>query len=402
MLADLHRPCPLCGNTEPEVLAQLTLPQPSHSPLPSGYRLVACAACDFTYADTPAAQADYDHYYQQLAKYGGPTGTGAGQNPADQQRLEQLADRLENLLPGKDAAILDIGCGAGGLLQALHTRGYTRAEGLDPDPAAVAAARARGLPVRTGLATESPTLYVGRRFDLIVLSHVAEHLRDLDWLDNLPRLLDPRGTLYVEVPDPRGYDCIHRPPLYYFDSEHINHFSPRALHRLFARMGLNPTAFPDTTLTLCDGTPYPAFAGIATAAPHDDIATTSSADATALDALRRYLADSLQRRASGLHIQPRLGPGPVLVWGAGSWAQRLLGLGAIPLTQVRAFLDGAPNKQGQNLAGKPIVAPADGLSRHPDAQVLVCIAVNPHQIGAEIARLEPGHTRSLHFITETA
>ena len=74
MLADLHRPCPLCGNTEPEVLAQLTLPQPSHSPLPSGYRLVACAACDFTYADTPAAQADYDHYYQQLAKYGGPTG----------------------------------------------------------------------------------------------------------------------------------------------------------------------------------------------------------------------------------------------------------------------------------------------------------------------------------------
>lgn len=167
-------------------------------------------------------------------------------------------------------------------------------------------------------------------------------------------------------------------------------------------MGLNPTAFPDTTLTLCDGTPYPAFAGIATAAPHDDIATTSSADATALDALRRYLADSLQRRASGLHIQPRLGPGPVLVWGAGSWAQRLLGLGAIPLTQVRAFLDGAPNKQGQNLAGKPIVAPADGLSRHPDAQVLVCIAVNPHQIGAEIARLEPGHTRSLHFITETA
>jgi NADPH-dependent ferric siderophore reductase len=69
-------------------------------------------------------------------------------------------------------------------------------------------------------------------------------------------------------------------------------------------MGLNPTAFPDTTLTLCDGTPYPAFAGIATAAPHDDIATTSSADATALDALRRYLADSLQRRASGLHIQP--------------------------------------------------------------------------------------------------
>ncbi|HRH71536.1 MAG TPA: hypothetical protein PLM62_00485, partial [Zoogloea sp.] len=113
-----------------------------------------------------------------------------------------------------------------------------------------------------------------------------------------------------------------------------------------------------------------------------------------------YLADSLQRSAASLGIQPPLGPGPVLVWGAGSWTQRLLGAGTIPLAQVRAFLDSAPNKQGQLLAGKPIVAPADGLSRHPDAQVLVCVAVNPHQIGAEVARLEPDRTRSLHFITE--
>ena len=399
MPGTLHRPCPLCGNPAPDVLAQLSLPQPSHSPLPSGYRLVACAACDFVYADTPAVQTDYDRYYRQLAKYGGPTGTGAGQNPADQRRLEALADRLEALLPGKDAAILDIGCGAGGLLQALHRRGYTRAEGLDPDPAAVAAARAQGLPVHAGLATESPGLYAGRDFDLIVLSHVAEHLRDLDWLDGLPRLLAPAGALYVEVPDPRGYDCTHRPPLYYFDSEHINHFSPRALHRLFTRMGLHPVAFPATPLILADGTPYPAFAGIATQA-RTGIDARGDGDTPCADALRRYLADSLQRGAARLSIQPPIGPGPVLVWGAGSWAQRLLGMGAIPLAQVQAFLDSAPNKQGQLLAGKPIVAPADGLSRHPDAQVLVCVAVNPHQIGAEITRLEPGHTRSLHFITE--
>lgn len=399
MLSDLHRPCPLCGNRDPDVLAQLTLPQPSHSPLPGGYRLVACAACDFAYADTPAHQADYDRYYQQLAKYGGPTGTGAGQNPADQLRLEQLADRLEALIPGRDAAILDIGCGAGGLLQVLHRRGYTRAEGLDPDPAAVATARALGLPVRAGLATESPGLYAGCDFKLIVLSHVAEHLRDLDWIDGLSRLLAPDGALYVEVPDLRGYDCTHRPPLYYFDSEHINHFSPRALHRLFTRMGLYPTAFPATPLILSDGTPYPAFAGIATRVP-TGIDGGGDGDAPCVDALRRYLSDSLKRSAASLRIEPPLGPGAVLVWGAGSWTQRLLGLGAIPLAQTRAFLDSATNKQGRQLAGKPIVAPADGLSRHPNAQVLVCVAVNPHQIGAEIARLEPGHARSLHFITE--
>lgn len=399
MLPELHRPCPICGSQALTVLAHLNLPQSSNSPLPPGYRLLACPACDFAYADTPACQSAYDLYYQQLAKYGGPTGTGAGQNPADQRRLEQLADRLEALLPDLDAAILDIGCGAGGLLQVLHNRGYTRAEGLDPDPAAVSAAHAQRLPVRTGLATESPEMYKGRRFDLIVLSHVAEHLRDLNWLNDLPRLLSPGGALYVEVPDPRGYDCSHRPPLYYFDSEHINHFSPKALRRLFTRMGLTSIAFGDATLTLSDDTPYPALAAIATKLP-TNIGIDSDGHASRVDTICHYLATSLQRGRMGLNIQPHLTSGPVLVWGAGSWAQRLLGLGAIPLTQVRAFLDSAPNKQGQSLSGKPILAPAVGLSRYPDAQVLVCIAVNPGQVGDEIARLTPARSRSLHFITE--
>ncbi|MBK7849129.1 MAG: hypothetical protein IPJ73_19665 [Zoogloea sp.] len=92
---------------------------------------------------------------------------------------------------------------------------------------------------------------------------MAEHLRDLDWLDGLPRLLAPDGALYVEVPDPRGYDCTRRPPLYYFDSEHINHFSPRALAQALRRAaGLTPGPFrlhPDPLRRL----PYPAFAGIA-------------------------------------------------------------------------------------------------------------------------------------------
>ena len=398
MPPELHRPCPLCGNRAPDLLGELSLPQPSHSPLPSGYRLVACAACDLVYADTPASQADYDRYYQQLAKYGGPTGTGAGLDAADLRRLEQLADRLTDELPGKDAAILDIGCGAGGLLQVLGARGYTRAEGLDPDPAAVALARSHGVSINAGLASESPTLYAGRQFDLIVLSHVAEHLRDLDWLPRLATLLAPGGRLYIEVPDPRGYRCDLRPPYYYFDSEHINHFGPLALGKLFAMAELAPKAFPDCTLSLSDGTHYPAFAGIAGAGPDDGLAQPPCV----VTRLQRYLKDCAERARGAIRIQPPLDEeAPVLVWGAGSWTQRLLGQNAIPLPRVCAFLDGAPNKQGQTLAGKPVVAPSEGLYRHPEAQVLVCVAVNAHQIEAEIQRIEPQHRRSLHFINFT-
>jgi hypothetical protein len=279
----------------------------------------------------------------------------------------------------------------------LGARGYARAEGLDPDPAAVALARSHGLTINAGLASESPTRYAGRQFDLIVLSHVAEHLRDLDWLPRLATLLAPGGRLYIEVPDPRGYRCDPRPPYYYFDSEHINHFSPLALGRLFAMAGLAPKAFPDCTLSLSDGTRYPAFAGIAAAGPDDGLAPSPCV----ITCLQRYLKDCAERAREAIRIQPPLDENArLLVWGAGSWAQRLLGQGAIPLAQVCAFLDNAPNKQGQTFAGKPVVAPAEGLYRHPNAQVLVCIAVNPHQIEAEIQRIEPGHPRSLHFITE--
>lgn len=398
MPADLHRPCPACASRTLETLAHLTLPQPSGSPLPDGYRLLACPACDFAFADTPAPQSAYDHYYRRLAKYGGPTGTGAGQDPADLRRLEHLATRLQAWLPGPDARLLDLGCGAGGLLAALTARGFTRVEGLDPDPAAVLAARGRGLAVQEGLITEAPARYTGQHFDLIALSHVAEHLRDLDWLPQLAGLLAPGGALYVEVPDPRGYRCGPRPPYYYFDSEHINHFSPKALTRLFTAAGLSPTAFLDCPLSLPDGSTYPAFAGVARAAPATEAPHVAPA---MLGSLRAYIAESARRAAGSIAITPALDPAtPLLVWGAGSWAQRLLGQHAIPLSQVVAFIDGAPNKQGHTFAGKPIVSPAEGLSRHPEAQVLVCVAVNPHQIAAEIRRLEPGHDRNLHLITE--
>ncbi|MER2553580.1 MAG: class I SAM-dependent methyltransferase [Thauera sp.] len=393
MSAELYRPCPLCENLASEVLTSIDLPQPSASPLPAGYQLMICGKCDFAYADTCATQQDYDQYYREQAKYGGPTGTGAGLDAPDRNRLESLADRLQGWLPGRSATILDIGCGAGGLLQVIVSRGYRNAEGLEPDPAAVAAATRLGLQVRPGLVSDAATVHAGRHFDLIVMSHVVEHLRDLSWLNTLPNLLAPNGVLYVEVPDARGYRCGERPPFYYFDSEHINHFGPRALARLFAKTGLQAHALVDVSLQLGDGTAYPAIAGVAGAGSAD----LPTPPAAAAKRLRAYIAESRRLGAASARIHPPLGPAPVLVWGAGSWAQRLLGQGALPLHQVSAFLDNALNKQGQTFAGKPILSPATGLARHPNAQVLICIAVDPHQIEAQIQHIAPGQSRTLHF-----
>ncbi len=395
--SSMHRPCPLCGSSALEVLTELTLPQPSGSPLPDSYRLVGCEVCDFAFADTPAPQSAYDLYYQSQAKYAGATGTGAGQNTTDLRRLQDLANRLKPWLPHKHTRVLDIGCGGGGLLQALVDGGHTHCQGLDPDPAAVAAAQASGLQVTQGLLSAVPNLFAGQQFDLIVLSHVAEHLRDLGWIARLPELLAPQGALYIEVPNPDRYQVGFRPKNYYFDSEHINHIGRKALFLIMEKAHLTVGTFIDCWLPLPDGSQYPALAGVGTVAPQ---ATPYVAEKVTLKHLRRYIADCATQAREVSDVSPPLPDNvPLLVWGAGSLAQRLLGQGAIPLAQVVAFLDGNPNKQGLTLAGKPICSPADGLRKHPTAHVLVCIAIDPHQIERDIPHSEGGQAPALHFFS---
>src|SRR5450830_1504291 len=331
------RPCPVCGNTEAHALKTLSLPQASGSPLPGGYRLMACQACDLVFAETPAPQSAYDLYYQRCAKYGGPTGTGAG----------------------------------------LHSAG-----------------QARGLRLREGLIHEAATRCAGERYDLIVLSHVAEHLRDLRSLPDLARLLTPEGKLYIEVPHPAGYACGERPPYYYFDSEHINHFSAQALARLLAPAGLQLHSAEAVSLTLSDGGHYPALAVVA----GQGAAPPVSAQPSTVRAVQRYLADCAQ--GATLVPQPPLpAQGPVLAWGAGSWAQRLLGQGRLPRDRLVAFLDNDPNKQGLQLDGLPIVPPTLGLQQHPQAAILVCVAIDPQQIAAALDALDPEARQRLHFLS---
>jgi SAM-dependent methyltransferase len=70
--------------------------------------------------------------------------------------------------------LLDVGCGAGNQMLMLRDLGWEVA-GLDVDPQAVAAARARGLDAQVGDLLSPPEM---QRFDAITMVHVIEHLVD--------------------------------------------------------------------------------------------------------------------------------------------------------------------------------------------------------------------------------
>jgi len=112
---------------------------------------------------------------------------------------------LDELIPRQTGAVraLDVGCGAGHLMVALARAGWA-VEGLDPDPmAAEVARRTTGCGVTVGnlLTADLPAA----AFDLVVLSHVLEHLDDPHAaLRRLADLLVPAGRTVLIYPNPVG------------------------------------------------------------------------------------------------------------------------------------------------------------------------------------------------------
>lgn len=134
------------------------------------------------------------------------------------------------------ARLLDVGCGSGEFLS-WATRAGWKAFGLDPDPAAVWAARSKGLNVFCGTIE---AVRADGPFDVVTLSHVLEHVHDpRSLLRGVYELLKPGGIVWVDTPNVGSYG--HRffgaawrglePP------RHLVLFNHRSLRRLLTEAG---------------------------------------------------------------------------------------------------------------------------------------------------------------------
>ena len=370
------RACPMCGGREIDVLHRQALQQPAGSPLPSTYDVAACLACGFVYADTPATQQDYDRYYAVFSKYEDPAvASGSGIGAFEAGRFEETAAAIASRL-STATRILDIGCAGGGLLTALQRRGFTSLCGVDGAPGCAASVRGLGFEAHCLPLSRLQELKDSGPFDGIILSHVLEHVADVHSVMIAVTSLATAGArIYVETPNAARYTDHAYVPFYFFDSEHINHFDPQRLSILGARFGWCTEAIGERTLEVAPGKHYPAAwawlrkdAGWA--------ATSQATNSTLSAAVRRYVADC---HAAPVYpaLQSLVAEGvPTIVWGAGSFAQRLFGQGALDACNIVAIVDRDRNKQGLQIAGHHIEAPEAALARHPEAAILILAAVH--------------------------
>ena len=390
------RPCPTCGCPAASTLHAQRYSLFDDSGLPGATRIVACSDCGTVYASSTATAADYRSHYTRHSKYDTATeASGSGETEVDAARLDGTVRLLATFV---DAAgsIVDVGAGRGGLLLAFARHGCTQVTGIDPAPGCVAAMRARGLHAEVGTLELDTWPTDPATFDLVVLSHVLEHVYDVaDAFARVTRRVAPGGAIYVEVPDAARYTTDGFPPFYFFDPEHINHFDEAALQRLAVRHGWTIEGAWQRTLPLGEGQRYPAIGAllrragsVTTGAPRPDGA---AAVARYVAESRAVLRDGLDEEALGRLAAART---PVGVWGAGSYAQRLLAQSALGRCAIDCLVDADRGKQGRSLAGHAVVSPEAGLERigATDATLVVAIAIGGHDVVERVRRALPAAT----------
>ncbi len=260
----------------------------------------------------------------------------------------------------KAAKVLEIGCATGELAaatrQALEVERY---EAIELSPAGRQAEahldRLYAKPLRELIACGE----IASGFDLILMSHVLEHLEDpAAELAAMIQVLKPGGFMFLEVPN--GAGNRHLP----LDDNraHLHFFSASSLSRLLARQGLE---------------------------------TIAAASDVRLDA--RYM-DSLQLMArpfrlptwstSWLSDHPALrGENEIVVWGAGSLAEEVLA-NFFDASRIAFFIDRDPAEHDSARLGRPVRGPG-ALGSEPRT-VLINSIDFAEAIAADIVRATPG------------
>ena len=130
-----------------------------------------------------------------------------------------------------EKSILDVGAGTGDFLQLAKQHDWNII-GVEPNR------HARQLALKKNIEWKSElTAIDGRKFELITLWHVLEHLPDLEVnIATFSRLLNDTGTLVIAVPNFKSHDAKHYQQFWaaYDTPRHLWHFSKRAIKKLFA------------------------------------------------------------------------------------------------------------------------------------------------------------------------
>ena len=205
------------------------------------WAVVDCRACGYAHVDPlPTAREIAEHYsegyWRNYPRYLDEVSEDLTWHQAV---LDDRLQRIGQAVSGR--RLLDVGCGAGLLLERAVAGGW-QALGCEPDAQMAARAAACGAEVSVG-GLEGMALEGDEKFDAIHLYEVLEHVpAPEEFLQRCWRLLKPGGVLYVGVPNDfnpwqRALAKAGEQPWWVAVPHHLNYFTHASLKELAQRQG---------------------------------------------------------------------------------------------------------------------------------------------------------------------
>jgi SAM-dependent methyltransferase len=338
----LHRHCPVCNSSNIKNIRRVSFNM--ENILPDYYFLACCKNCGFVYAKTPADAGDYERYYNEHNKY---SGTITIDSEADS--IYKAASPFLLKYIKKDDAVLDMGCGTGGLLLNMRKNGYLNLTGCDPSQASINKLKKKKIKCIKGSIYDVPDKNM-RKFNAILLSGVLEHLYDLkNAVRNISLYLKPESKIICLVPDVLNYYRFPAPLPYYINIEHINHFSPGTLSKLFEYGNFSMLESVSTNIKF----------GAINAAVIIAVFENQKNCNISYNKINTYLVDLDLRASANNKIIDKIVSSKkrVAVWGTGNFARSVLETTKLKKANISLFIDNNPEMVGKDFFGYKVTTP---------------------------------------------
>ena len=225
--------CPVCDNNHKESIGE-------KDRYGLSYNTNICMECGLVYTDPRMTQSSFNEFYniEYRKLYVGKESVTDDFFYAQKNKGERIYTYLQenNLIKNKSSFVLEIGCGAGGILSVFERKGH-RVKGTDLGKEYIEyGIKKHNLDLEVGFLAD---IILKEKPDIIIYSHVVEHILDLNSeLQTIKNTINEDTIVYIEVP---GLKEIHKNYqsniLRYFQNAHTFHFTLESLTNLFSKNG---------------------------------------------------------------------------------------------------------------------------------------------------------------------
>jgi len=224
--------CAVCGSCDSSPLYEVAYKE-------GKIKKVICNRCSLVYNQVRLTQEELtQNVYSDYLNYKHKIDSVEAYKKREHEPSLALQSALSFIEPHitSHSHVLEVGCSYGNLLKLIREKTGAEIQGLEITPLSIKIAREQNqVPIFDGFLSAFEQTHVEKKYDMVILRHVLEHLHEVhEELQRMRRILKDGGFLFIEAPN------IAVPEHASFERliiEHVYDFSPWSVTLILLRNG---------------------------------------------------------------------------------------------------------------------------------------------------------------------